>query len=77
MRLLRAPSSLALNVSKDGASPTSLGNLFHCFTTLIGKNFFLVFSLNLPSFSLKPFPLVLSQQTFLKRPSPAYLQAPP
>ena len=31
-RFLRAPSNLALNVSKDGASTTSLGNLFQCFT---------------------------------------------
>ena len=37
------------------ATTTSLSNLFQCFTTLIVKNFFLIFSLNLPSFSLKPF----------------------
>jgi len=49
--LLKAPSSLALNVSRDGASTTSLGNLFQCFTTLVGKNFFLISSLNLPSLS--------------------------
>ena len=30
--LLRAPSNLALNDSRDGASTTSLGNLFQCFT---------------------------------------------
>ena len=29
-RLLIAPSSLTLHVSKDGASTTSLGNLFQC-----------------------------------------------
>jgi len=28
IRLLRAPSNLAWNVSKDGTSPTSLGNLY-------------------------------------------------
>ena len=33
-----------------------------CFTALIAKNFFLISSLNLPSFTLKPLPLVLSQQ---------------
>ena len=33
-RLLRATSSLALNASSDGASTTSLGNLFQCVTTL-------------------------------------------
>ena len=43
-RLLRAPSSLALNVCRDGASTTSLGNLFQCFTTLIVKNFFFISS---------------------------------
>ncbi|KAK4829612.1 hypothetical protein QYF61_005739 [Mycteria americana] len=59
-RLLKAPSNLALNTSKDGASTTSLGNLFQCLTTLIGKNFFLISNLNLPSFSLKPLPLALS-----------------
>ncbi|KAK4814017.1 hypothetical protein QYF61_004647 [Mycteria americana] len=34
IRLLRAPSSLALSVSRDGASTTSLGNLGQCLTTL-------------------------------------------
>ena len=29
IRLLRAPSNLAFNISRDGASTTSLGNLFH------------------------------------------------
>jgi len=47
-RLLRATSSLTLNLSTDGASTISLGNLFPCFTTLIVKNFFLKSSLNLP-----------------------------
>jgi len=53
-RLLRAPSSLALNTSREGASTASLGNLFQCFTTIMVKNFFLISSLNLPSFSLEP-----------------------
>ncbi|KAK4826957.1 hypothetical protein QYF61_012806 [Mycteria americana] len=35
--LLRAPSNLTLNVSRDGTSTTSLGNLFQCFTTLIAE----------------------------------------
>jgi len=35
--LPRATSSLALNSSRDGASTTSLGNLFQCVTTT-GKN---------------------------------------
>jgi len=71
-RLLRAPSILDLNVSWDGASPTSLGNLCQDFTTLIVKNFFFISSLNLPSFNLKPFPLALSQQALLKNLSPSY-----
>jgi len=75
-RLLRAPSNLALNVPRAGASTTSLGNLCQCFTTLMVKNFFLLSSLNVPSLSLKPLLLVLSQQTLLKRFSPSFLQAP-
>ncbi|KAK4819472.1 LOW QUALITY PROTEIN: hypothetical protein QYF61_004698 [Mycteria americana] len=74
--LLRAPSNLTLNVSRDGASTTSLGNLFQCFTTLIVKNFFLQSSLNLPSLSLKLLLLVLSQQALLKSLSPSLLEAP-
>ncbi|KAK4810698.1 LOW QUALITY PROTEIN: hypothetical protein QYF61_007672 [Mycteria americana] len=35
IRLLRAPSNLTSNVSRDGASTTSLGNLFQYLTTLI------------------------------------------
>jgi len=59
VRLLRAPSNLAWNVSRDGASTTSLGNLGQCLTTLTAKKFFLISGLNLPSFSLKPLLLVL------------------
>ena len=40
-RLPRATSSLALNASRDGASSTSLGNLFQCVTTFCVKNFLL------------------------------------
>jgi len=54
IRLLRALLNLALKVSNDGASTTSLGNLCQGFTTLIVKNLFLTSSLNLPSLSLKP-----------------------
>jgi len=39
-QVLRALSSLTLNVSRNGASPTSLGNLFQCFTTLLIKKTF-------------------------------------
>ena len=45
-RLLKAPSNLALNTARDGASTTTLGNLCQCLTTLIVKNFFLVCNLN-------------------------------
>ncbi|KAK4807231.1 LOW QUALITY PROTEIN: hypothetical protein QYF61_024351 [Mycteria americana] len=38
-RLLKAPSNLTLNNSNDGASTTSLGNLFQSLTTLIFKTF--------------------------------------
>ncbi|KAK4831170.1 hypothetical protein QYF61_015640 [Mycteria americana] len=73
LKLLKAPSNLALNTSRDGASTASLGNLFQCLATLIVKNFFLISNLNLPSFSLKPLPLVLSLQALVKSPPPAFL----
>lgn len=41
IRLLRVPANLTLNISRDEASATSLGNLFQYFTTLIVKKFFL------------------------------------
>ena len=66
IRLLKALSSLTLNTSKDWTSTTSPDNLFQCLTTLIIKNFFLMSRLNLPSFSLKPLPLVLSLQALVK-----------
>jgi len=59
-RLPRATSSLALNASRDGASTTSLGNLFQSITTLCVKNFLLMSNLTFPCLSLTPFPLVLS-----------------
>jgi len=73
---LRAPSNLALNTSREEAATASLGNLCQCFTILMVKNFFLVSNLNLPSFSLQPFPLVLSVHTLVKSPSPSFLYAP-
>jgi len=75
-RLLRAPSNLALNPAREGAATASLGSLCQCLTTLMGKNFFLISHLNLPSFSLEPFPLVLSLHTLVKSPSPSFLSAP-
>jgi len=40
------------------------------------KNFFLIPSLYLTFFSLKPFPLILSLHALLKNPSPVFLEAP-
>jgi len=74
-RLLKAPSSLAWNTSREGAATASLGNLGQGLTTLIVKNFFVISNLNLPSFSLELLPLVLSLQGLVKSPSPAFLQA--
>ena len=75
-RLLRAPSNLTFNVSRDGASTTFLGNLFQYFTTLQQKIFFLISSLNLTTFSLKPLPCVLSLQVLLKSLASCSLYAP-
>jgi len=72
-RLLKAPSNLALNTSREGASTAPLGNLFQCLTTLIVKKFFLISNLNLPSFSLKPLPLaLLSLHAHVKSHAPAF-----
>jgi len=72
-QVAQSPIQLTLNVSKHGTSTTSLGNPLQCFTTLTAKNLFLISSLNLPSLSLKPLLLVLSQQTLLKSLSPSFL----
>lgn len=53
IRLLKAPSNLILNTSKDGASTHSLGNLFQGLNTLTINNFFLVPNLNLLSYQFK------------------------
>ena len=50
-----------------GLHPDSLGAL-QCLSALIGNNIFLIPDRNLSSVSLKPFPLVLSQQTLLWSP---------
>jgi len=75
-RVPRAPSNLALNPAREGAATASLGSLGQGPTTLMVKNFFLISNLNLPSFSLQPFPLVLSLRTLVQSPSPPFLQAP-
>jgi len=48
----RAPCSLALKVSKDGASTASLSSLCQCLTTLSVKNF----SSEFPLFNFKAIP---------------------
>ena len=50
-RLLRAPTNLALNTSRDVASTASLGNLCQCLTALTATNFFLASDLSLLSLS--------------------------
>jgi len=72
-RLLKAPSNVALNTSREGAAITALGNLFQTLTSLTVKDFFLIFGLKIPSLSLKPLPLVLSLHALVKRPSPSFL----
>ena len=62
----QSPVSLTLKVFRDGASTISLGNMFQCLTTIILKHFFLISNLDPFSFSLKAFPLALSQQALLK-----------
>jgi len=64
-RLPRATSNLALSTSRDGA-PQLLWAAVpgpHCTPT---ENFPLTSYLNLPSFGLKPFLLVLSLSTYVK-----------
>jgi len=55
-RVLRAPSNLALNPSREGE--TAMGNWCQGLTTPRVKNSLLTPNLNLPSFSSKPSPLV-------------------
>ena len=53
-----------------------VGMLRHLPTQGIVKDFFLTSNLNLPSLTLKPFPLVLSPQTLLKSLSSSFLWLP-
>jgi len=63
--LIKVPSNLALSTSREQASTTFLGNLFQCLATLKVKNFFLLPNQNLPPFSLKLLPFVLSLHAFV------------
>jgi len=76
-RVLRAPSNLALSTAREGAATASLGSVGQGLTTLRGKNFFLISHLNLPSFHLQLFPLVLSLHTLVRSPSPCVPASPP
>jgi len=58
----QSPSRLTLSVLRDGASTASLGNLCQCLTILIVRSIFLISNLDLPSFSLKSFPLVTTKK---------------
>ncbi|XP_068775232.1 uncharacterized protein [Struthio camelus] len=74
--LPRIASRRVLNISSQGDSTTSLGNLFPCSVTLTGKKFFLVFSWNCVCFSLCPLPLVLSLGTTEKSLAPSSRHPP-
>jgi len=50
-RVLRAPSSLALNPAREGAATAPLGSPGQSLATLIVKHFFHVSNRNLPSVS--------------------------
>jgi len=76
--MLRAMSSLTLNVSRYGASTTFLGNLFQCLTTPIVKNFSLYPICHLLSYSLpldrKRLPSVLMEPSLLQSEQPLLSQ---
>ena len=55
-----ATSTRFLNPSGDGDSPTALGSLVQCLTTLSGKKFFLMSNLNLPWRNWRPFSTFIS-----------------
>ena len=60
LKLPRAPSNLVFSASRDGAPTASLGSCASVSLPSELKKFFLVSNLNVPSFSLKLFALVLS-----------------
>lgn len=63
---------MALDTSKVEAPTVSLGNLLKCPTTL-RIHFFLIPNLNMLTFDLKPFPLVLSLQALKNNLAPSFL----
>lgn len=70
-RLLRLPSNLTSNISRNGVYTTSLGNLLQGHTTPIVKHSFILSNLSSLSMHLKPLPLILLQQTLRKYLSPS------
>jgi len=64
--LPRAPSILALDIFRDKASTAYLGYVFQHLTSLSVKDFPLTSNLNIPSFILKAFLLILSLSTWVK-----------
>ena len=75
-QVTQSPIQPGFECFQEGPSTASLGNQFQCLTTLSVKNFFLISCLNLPSSSLKTFPLFLLVYALLKSPYPPFLQAP-
>lgn len=59
-------TQLALNSSSNGEATASLGNMSQWFTTVTGKDFFLMSNLKLFSFHFKALPLVLSLSASVK-----------
>jgi len=69
-------TTVSLNVSRAGASTTSLSNLFHRFTTFIVKKLFSYIQSKSPLFSLEtisPFPITTGPA---KKPVPFFLIKP-
>ena len=64
------------NISMEGDSMTSLGNLCLCSVTLTVKKYFLMFRVNLLGFSLCPLPLVLSLGTAERSLAPSSSHPP-
>ena len=75
-RLHRTASRQVLNISRDGDSTTSLGNLFQCFVTLKVSKLFLLFRWNFLCFIVCLLPLVLSVGTTEKSLAPSSWHLP-
>lgn len=72
--LLKFPSNLTLNTSRDGTSPVFLDNPFQCLTTPSLQNFFMIINPKLTSFCLKPLHPVPCTGPCKKTPTPSLLQ---